>query len=157
MIKRVLLVCSGNTCRSPMAAAILKQLWQLAAPGWDLEVASAGTGAFGGEPASMHAVTVIRERGYDLSDHRSQRVSGETLANTDLVLTMTGRHKDDLLRAWPELSGRVFTLSEYAQEQGDVQDPFGGTLHDYKSTAAAMEPLLKAVVQRIIEEGAPTV
>jgi protein-tyrosine-phosphatase len=156
MIRRVLLVCSGNTCRSPMAAALLRQVWQEASPGWSLEVASAGTGAAGGEPASMHAVTALRRRGQDLSVHRSRKVSDGVLGGVDLVLTMTGRHKEYLLAAWPDLAGRVFTLNEYAGRGGDVADPYGGTLADYEATAAAMAPLLKAVVERISKEGAPT-
>lgn len=150
-IRSVLLVCSGNTCRSPMAAALLKQLWQEANPGWDLEVQSAGTGAFPGDRAAEHAVTVMHERGLDLSTHRSQVVpEGKSF---DLVLTMTRSHRDAILACQPALAGRVFTIGEYARTGQDVPDPFGGPLTAYQQTAAALESMLQAIVDRIRTEG----
>lgn len=150
-IRRVLVVCSGNTCRSPMAAALLKHLWQKARPGWDLEVQSAGTGAFPGDRAAEHAVTVMQERGLDLSAHRSQVVpDGKQF---DLVLTMTRSHRDAILAYRPTLAGRVFTLGEYAGTGQDVPDPFGGPLTAYQHTASALESMLQAVVHRIRTEG----
>ncbi|HWI60425.1 MAG TPA: low molecular weight protein arginine phosphatase [Symbiobacteriaceae bacterium] len=154
MIRRVLLVCSGNTCRSPMAEALMKDLWQKASPGWDLEVSSAGTGAMPGDVASQHAVTAMRTRGLDMAGHRSRRVDSLNLTSFDLILTMTSRHREHLLGRWPELAGRVYTLGEYAGAGDDISDPFGGTLQDYESTAVALEAKLQAVVDRIRKEGA---
>jgi protein-tyrosine-phosphatase len=155
MIKRVLLVCSGNTCRSPMAATLLRKLWEQAAPGWDLEVLSAGTAAASGDLATMHAQTAMRNRGLDLSGHRAQRVETATPASADLILTMTAMHKAQILLQWPELSDRVHTLDEYAGGAGgDVKDPYGGTLDDYEATAVALTAKLQAVVDRIRKEGA---
>lgn len=155
MIRKVLLVCSGNTCRSPMAEAMLKHEWQGAAPGWDLEVISAGTGAMPGSAASAHAVSAMRSRGLDLSAHRSRPVDDQSLAGVDLVLTMTYRHKEHILSRWPHLAGRVFQLSEYAGTGQDISDPFGGSLQDYEATAADLSGKLSAVVDRIRKEGAP--
>ena len=154
-IRRVLLVCSGNTCRSPMAAALLKHLWAKAAPGWDLEVSSAGTGAFPGSPATEHAVTAMRRRGLDLTGHRSQPVNDQSLAGVDLILTMTERHKDAIRMPWPHLADRLFTLGEYAGTREDVPDPFGGSLEEYEATASRLEALLTRIVERIRKEGAP--
>jgi protein-tyrosine-phosphatase len=151
MIRRVLLVCSGNTCRSPMAMTLLRHLWQKANPGWDLEVHSAGTGAFPGMPASEHAVAVMKARGLDLSDHRAQVLPD--LQDYDLVLTMTRSHRDAILARQPSMAGRVFTLGEYAGTGHDVPDPFGGPLSAYEQTASALEPMLQAVVDRIRTEG----
>lgn len=151
MIRRVLLVCSGNTCRSPMAMTLLRDLWQKANPGWALEVNSAGTGAFPGSPATAHAVTVMKSRGLDLSSHRSQPVSD--LRDYDLVLTMTQSHRDAILARQPAMAGRVFTLGEYAGTGQDIPDPFGGPLSAYQHTASALEPMLQAVVNRIRTEG----
>ncbi|MFZ5827424.1 MAG: low molecular weight protein arginine phosphatase [Bacillota bacterium] len=150
-IQRVLLVCSGNTCRSPMAMALLKELWQKASPGWDLEVHSAGTGAYPGIPATDHAVTAMQERGLDLAAHRSQPVPD--LANYDLVLTMTQAHRDAILARQPAAAGRVFTLGEYAGTGQEVPDPFGGPLEAYQHTAKALESMLRAIVERIRTEG----
>lgn len=151
MIRRLLLVCSGNTCRSPMAAALLRDLWQKAGPGWELTVDSAGTGAFPGMPASDHAVAVMKGRGLDLSAHRSRAVP--RLNDYDLVLTMTRSHRDSIRSGQPEMAGRVLTLGEYAGSGTDVPDPFGGSLSDYQHTAAVLESVLQAVVDRIRTEG----
>ncbi|MEW8976950.1 MAG: low molecular weight protein arginine phosphatase [Symbiobacterium sp.] len=150
-VQRVLLVCSGNTCRSPMAAALLAEFWRKADPGWALTVESAGTGAFPGLPASPHAVTVMQERGIDLSGHRSRPV--QSLDGYDLVLTMTRGHRDALRNRFPDAAGRIFSLGEYAGTGEDVPDPFGGSLEAYQKTAAALERLLPAVVDRIRAEG----
>ncbi|HYF76826.1 MAG TPA: low molecular weight protein arginine phosphatase [Symbiobacteriaceae bacterium] len=155
MIRKVLLVCSGNTCRSPMAEALLKHAWQAANPGWDLEVISAGTGAMPGSVASPHAVSAMRSRGLDLSAHRSRPVDDQTLASVDLVLTMTHRHKEHILSRWPHLAGRVYQLGEYAGNGQDISDPFGGTLQDYEATACDLSTKLPVVVDRIRKEGAP--
>lgn len=154
MIRRVLLVCTGNTCRSPMAEGLMKDLWQRAAPGWDLDVISAGTGAIPGDTASKHAVTAMSTRGIDLSGHRSRKVEDQSPRDFDLILTMTTRHKEHLLSRWPQLAGRVYTLGEYAGSGADITDPFGGTLQDYETTAVALDAKLQAIIDRIRKEGA---
>lgn len=154
MIRRVLLVCSGNTCRSPMAEALMRDLWQKAAPGWDLEISSAGTAAIPGDVASTHAVSAMQSRGLDLTPHRSRKVADQPLPEYDLILTMTSRHKEHLVSKWPTLSGKVYTLGEYAGNAGDVSDPFGGTLRDYETTAAALTATLQIIIDRIRKEGA---
>lgn len=156
MIRRVLLVCSGNTCRSPMAMVLLRKLWEEANPGWELEVDSAGTGALTGMPATPHAVTAMQRRGLDLSGHRSRSVHdlGEDgLKGYDLVLTMTRAHRDGLRVLYPDLRDRIFTLGEYAGRHGDVPDPIGGPLAEYEKTAAALEESLRAAIERIRTEG----
>lgn len=131
--------------------AILKDLWQKADPGWNLEVHSAGTSAFPGEPAADHAIASMKERGLDLAAHRSQPLP--ELTRYDLVLTMTGSHRDAILARQPKMAGRVFTVGEYAGTGREVPDPFGGPLSSYQHTAAAMELMLQAVVDRIRTEG----
>lgn len=154
MIRRVLFVCSGNTCRSPMAATLLRQLWAKANPGWELEVTSAGTSTAAGLPATSHAVTTMKQRGLDLNTHRSQAVALDLLKRSDLVLTMTEHHKAQVRALWPGISDRLFTVGEYAGIKQDVPDPFGGPLTEYERTAATLERLLQAVAERIQREGA---
>lgn len=134
-----------------MALVLLKDLWQKANSGWDLEVESAGTGAYPGMPAADHAIVAMQERGLDLSAHRSQPVP--TFNEFDLVLTMTRSHRDAILARQPSMAGRVFTLGEYTRTGQDVPDPFGGPLSAYQETALALESVLQAVVDRIRTEG----
>lgn len=136
-----------------MAAALLQHLWQQAAPGWELVVESAGTGALPGMAASPHAVTAMRDRGLDLTNHLSRTAAGELLTGADLVLTMTERHKERLLANDPALLGRVYSLGEYAGTGEEVPDPFGGSLADYERTAQTLERMLQRVVERISQEG----
>lgn len=154
-VLHVLIVCSGNTCRSPMAAAILRDLWYQLAPGEQLTVTSAGTSAFPGMEATDHAVAAMKKRGLDLSAHRSVTVTDQSLAGVDLVLTMTSRHKEYILLLWPQLKDKVLTLGEYAASGGDVPDPYGGTLSQYETTAAELERVLRKVVARLRSERSP--
>lgn len=139
---RLLFVCSGNTCRSPLAAVQARAT--AAEHAHDLEVASAGISAVDGAPASGHALSVAAARGGSLADHRSVRVTGALLGAADLVLTMTADHRDRLLAEWPQLADRVLTLGEAAGVEGDIEDPWGGSFEDYERTAGQLARLIRA-------------
>jgi len=154
MTKRILLVCTGNICRSPLAAALLsKALHDRDLDG--VEVSSAGTGAWDGAPASEGAYLVALERGLDLSSHRARLLTRELVEESDLVLTMARHHRARV----DELGGdgRVFVLGEFAGRTGgdaEVSDPFGGDLEVYRETCAELEALITAVVERLAREAA---
>ena len=150
--KHILLVCTGNICRSPLAAALLKRA--LAERGCEgVEVTSAGTGAWDGAPGSEGAYLVGLERGLDLSGHRARLLTRELVDGADLILTMGRLHRARVEELGGE--GRVFVLGEYAGREGDeaeVSDPFGGDLDVYRATCTELEGLLQTAVERIVKE-----
>jgi protein-tyrosine-phosphatase len=99
--KKVLFVCTGNTCRSPMAEGLLKRMAQ--ENRIPLEVQSAGLAAFAGVPATPEAIEACREKGVDISSHLSQPLNKTLVTESDLILTMTGKHKEMIVKKMPPL------------------------------------------------------
>src|SRR5438034_9391646 len=152
MIQHVLFVCTGNICRSPLAASLLERA--LEERGLEVEVTSAGTGAWDGAPASEGAYLVGLERGLDLSGHRARLLTREIVEDADLILTMARHHRARVDELGGE--GRVFVLGEYGGREGEeaeVSDPFGGDLEVYRDTVAELEALIDATVERLVKEG----
>ncbi|MFC5701553.1 low molecular weight protein arginine phosphatase [Cohnella faecalis] len=110
-MKRILLVCTGNTCRSPMAEAMLRKMADRA--GKKLEVRSAGVSTIGGLPTSPHATETLKRRGIPLPGPSSTLSESET-EWANLILTMTSGHKRAIVQRHPEAMNKTFTLKEYA-------------------------------------------
>ena len=145
----VLFVCTGNTCRSPMAEALLREA--LANRGADqVSVSSAGTGAWDGAPVSEGAYLVGLEHGLDLSSHRAQLLTRDLVKSADLILTMSSHHRARVA----ELGGedKVHLLGEYVgreEGRGEVSDPFGSDLASYRLTYDELQELISGVVSRV--------
>jgi len=150
MTQRILIVCTGNLCRSPMAAALLRaRLARDADHDWIVE--SAGTWAQTGRPASAYAIAEMADRGLDISGHQAQRVTRERLADAELVLVMTKNHAEALKSAFPDQADKVYMLSQLVGESYDILDPYGGSRMEYAYTAQELEELLDEGYERLIE------
>ena len=149
---RLLFVCTGNTCRSPMAEAIARHAAQERGLA-DLDVGSAGTSAWGGAPASDGALLVSLEHGLDLNPHRARVLTRELVEGADLILTMSPHHREraQVLGG----AGRTHLLTDFAARTTTgraVQDPFGGELDTYRETFDELAREIARVLDRVAAE-----
>lgn len=149
---RILFVCTGNTCRSPLAEVIARKVAiERGLP--DVDVASAGTSAWEGAPASDGSLLVAMERHMDLGQHRATLLSRPLVDASDLVLAM-GPHHLDRAEALGG-AGKSFLLTDYASKgaiRRGITDPVGAELDVYRATADELEEEIRKVFDRIAAE-----
>src|SRR5258706_12640717 len=131
-MKTILLVCTGNVCRSPMAEGIFRQATRSRG---DYRVLSAGLGAMEGQPPSAYAIQAVRELGIDISGQRSRMLTPELVHQADFIFGMTHSHIDTVMLLYPHAAEKTFLLREFDETldlfEKDISDPIGGSYEVY--------------------------
>jgi protein-tyrosine-phosphatase len=148
-VKQILFVCSGNTCRSPLAEALARQLLPGRA-GLDVEVASAGTSALDGGPASGFSIEVAEAHGLDLSQHRSRILDRAMVRDADLIVTMGVRHRDTVGALDPDALEYTYLLTNFSDHwHGEVPDPIGSGREVYERTYLIIRDCIESMAGRL--------
>ena len=145
---KLLFVCTGNTCRSPLAEGLAKKIFD-----HSVTVRSAGLEAWEGSQASYQAIEVGKEFGVDLTGHRAFKVTFELLKEFDWIIPMTRIQERELQRRFPALANRVRCLGDWNDSKEDIQDPWGGSLESYRASAVQIEKLLRGVKLKLLKTG----
>jgi protein-tyrosine-phosphatase len=148
-VKKILFVCSGNTCRSPLAEALARDIL----PGrldFAVEIASAGTSAVEGAPASQQSIDVARAHGIDLSAHRSRPLNPGLVRSADLIVTMGVRHRDSVGEVDPDSLESTFLLTNFSdRHHGDIPDPIGASLDVYQQTYLVIRECIESMATKL--------
>lgn len=139
---KIVFICTGNTCRSPMAEGLFRAHNGEEKTG--LAALSAGMYTSDGLPASGNAVTAAAELGADITSHRSRMLTPELAREAKYLVCMTGAHYDRLCELFPDCADKIFTLLPE-----DISDPFGGDLATYRRSAAEIDKGVQAVIESL--------
>lgn len=145
LVRRVLFICEGNTCRSPMAEAIFNDRYREL--GFWAE--SAGIGVIAGQTMAENALLALEEWGIDPGSRKSRQFRARMVREADLVVTMTGLQRDFLLQNVPGAKGRILSAADLTG-QGDIRDPYGQPLHAYRRVRDQLGSLVHEIYDRLI-------
>ena len=152
---KIMFICTGNICRSAMAQWLLKQKLDNKEIK-NVEVYSCGVYAQDGDIPTWEAKRVMMdEYSIDMSKHRATNIVNSNIKEMDLILCATSRHKRDVLRIYPELEGKVFTMKEYVgydreyHDKIDIKDPWGYDIETYRSCIAEIDECLELLIKKV--------
>jgi protein-tyrosine-phosphatase len=148
-LKKILFVCSGNTCRSPLAEGIASKTFSNTS---DLKVSSAGTSALDGLPASSLAVEVAKKNSIDLSSHMARLLSRTLVKEADLIVTMSSKHRETVGVIEPSALAYTCVVTDFCdEEEGDIVDPIGMGMVAYEATYSMIEKCVKRMKEKLEE------
>ncbi len=146
---KILFVCTGNTCRSPMAEMIASSLIK------DISFDSAGVFASEGKPISYNAEIALLEKEYDIKKFKSKRINEDLIQTADLIFTMTKEQKEILKSFFIKENYKIFSLKEYnssGEKLEGISDPFGGDIEKYRKILLEIEKEVIILKSRVIEK-----
>ncbi|MCM8766439.1 MAG: low molecular weight protein arginine phosphatase [Candidatus Omnitrophica bacterium] len=151
MIKHILFVCTGNSCRSVMAAGLLKKMLKDKADNFVIK--SAGTSALEGMSASSEAQKTMLKEGIDISAHRSLRLTKEMIEEADLILVMEEAHRNVILNIYPEAEKKVYLLRSFAENISEptdwgILDPIGKPPEVYEEVLIVLKESLAGLIKK---------
>lgn len=150
MNKQVLFVCTGNTCRSPMATAIFNHFSEKANSSWF--ATSAGLATETGLPITDKAAEALLDFGIYIEDHQAHQLEARMIKDANIVLTMTETQRDLLHVYYPEFADKVMTIAEFGDYDEDVKDPFGQGISAYKEIAALFVEIMPGIVEKLTNQ-----
>jgi protein-tyrosine-phosphatase len=158
---KVLFVCTGNTCRSPMAEGILKSALKKKGVR-HVDVSSAGTHGLHFAPASVFGAQIAKQKGVDLFRHRSRELTADMIKGANLILVMAQEHLDHISRIAPNAVNKTFLLRTFARVRGasnrggeeidpSVKDPIGGSLEEYQRSFSEIETEIERILPELLQ------
>ena len=143
----IIFVCTGNTCRSPMAEGLFKKRLPHIS---DITVSSRGLAASTGSPASENSVIAASELGADISGHKAAMLSLKDVEAADFIFTMTSSQAQMLKTMVPQYADKIYSVAEYSDCE-DISDPYGGDIEKYRRCAADIDSAVDVIYQKIQE------
>lgn len=152
---KIMFVCTGNICRSPMAHYYMQKKIKDIELENEFLISSCGTYAVTGERATNNAIISMKEYNVNLDMHRATNIEDTDIENYDYIITLTMQHKNNVLYYYPKLDGKVFTLKEFVSgDEGyvDIDDPWGLNIIVYKDTAKEIVENVDKLIKKLIRK-----
>lgn len=150
-MKKVLFVCAGNQCRSPIAEGLFRKIIEDNKLTEHVYIDSGGVSAYDEAPPTKKACEVMRKKNIDITKKLSKLLDREIVGSSDIIITMEDKQKALIQSIYPEFKEKVFGLKELANECGDIEDPIGGSFEDYENCAREIENSLTKAKSKIFK------